>query len=997
MKENICYNCFSQLTGEGDSCPRCGYDPAGEAEKYPLALKPGSILNGRYIIGRVLGQGGFGITYVAQDDQTGDRVAIKEFFPETMATRTGTHSVAAFTGQRAENFTYGMQCFLSEAQTLAQFIGTEHIVRVHSYFEENGTAYFVMDYVDGVSFQTYLKQRGGKISWEEAKTILVPVMDALSTVHGKGIIHRDIAPDNIYITYDGTVKLLDFGAARYSLGDRSRSLDVVLKAGYAPMEQYTRRGRQGAYTDVYAMAATFYYALTGHLPPEAVERMEEDMLVLPSSYGARIPAEAEDAIEKGLAVRATERWQTMEEFRQVMTADGYISGTKIIPERPRFQKAQEPVKVVSDPVKQTSGTVTFEQKKEPVKPEPPKPAGDKKTIFAVVGAVLLLLLGISLSSPILIALPVGFLTRIIVSRKKGNNGQKRKQEKPKFAFSKKQLIAAGAAALVLVVSIALIPGDDEDKGSKPKNNSSASSSKTQDDQEEPASKFTNRVWKTTEYNADNTIKSIKLNDFTYNSQGRTISIVGKVTGEESYITKVEFGYDDQGNQTMYKYHKDNEFVMMYTYSDFVDGRYYTKHSTTPDGNNDYVSKYTYDSNGYMIKETSTADTYNYIYEYTNDADGNQLTSHYEFHYKGELSSYRDTVYTYDSRGDRISSEVKSYDQYGNLEKTERSTYAYVYDNEDHLLRQTETREDGTYTVNEYEWVEIPLGVESPAETEAPRILWDHAIHPIAVGLNHSLALKKDGTVAAAGYNNDGDTLVSGWENIVSLSSSGAVTVGLKSDGTVLAAGENDMGQCDVSGWTDIIQVSTSGDHTVGLRSDGTVVATGKNEKGECSKISKWTDIVAIATGYGRTDGLKADGTVVTTGTSVDVSGWKNVVQLSSGKFHVVALRADGEVLISGNNKYGQCDIGKWKNIVAVAAGDYATFGIKSDGSVVAVGQNDKGQCDVSDWTDIVAIAAGRFHAIGLRADGTVVVAGDGSLGRGNVTGWTDIVLPKDWQ
>ena len=247
-------------------------------EKYPFALPKGTILNGEYIIDDVLGQGGFGITYKAVEHRSNQRVAIKEYMPEMMATRSNNVSVVAFTGERGEHFEYGKQCFLGEAKILAEFIGNERIVRVIKYFEENGTAYFVMDYVEGKSFEEYLKEKGGKISFEEVEQLLSPVMDALDGVHKKGIIHRDITPDNIFITKEGVTKILDFGAARYSLGDKSHSLDVVLKHGYAPKEQYMRRGRQGPFTDVYSMGATIYVALTGKLPPDSIDRLEDDNL-----------------------------------------------------------------------------------------------------------------------------------------------------------------------------------------------------------------------------------------------------------------------------------------------------------------------------------------------------------------------------------------------------------------------------------------------------------------------------------------------------------------------------------------------------------------------------------------------------------------------------------------------------------------------------------------------------------------------------------------------
>ena len=324
MQEHVCYSCFQNLGNTFGPCPYCGYDPAQDSGKFPLALPYGTVLNGRYISGRVLGQGGFGITYAAQDYQTRQLVAIKEYFPEAMATRTVSHSVSAFSGQIQDSFRYGKECFLEEAKTLAEFIGNPNIVRVHSYFDENDTAYFVMDYVRGVSLQSYVRSRGGRIGWQEAMHLLLPIMDALEAVHSKGIIHRDVTPDNIVVTDDGGVKLLDFGAARYSLGDRSRSLDIVLKHGFAPKEQYTRHGRQGPYTDVYSMAATIYTVTTGRLLPDSIDRIDEDDLVLPSSLGVSIPPMAEEALVMALAVRPSDRFQSMRAFREALTAAGGV-------------------------------------------------------------------------------------------------------------------------------------------------------------------------------------------------------------------------------------------------------------------------------------------------------------------------------------------------------------------------------------------------------------------------------------------------------------------------------------------------------------------------------------------------------------------------------------------------------------------------------------------------------------------------------------------------
>lgn len=286
-----------------------------DKEKYPLALRFGTVLAGRYIIEKVLGQGGFGITYKATDHKTSEYVAIKEYFPDGLAYREGSE-LFPYSGERKEYYDYGMENFLLEAKTLAEFIGNPNIVRVQSYFEENNTAYFVMDYVEGICLSDYIKEKGGRISFEEAKNILVPIIDALDAVHEKGIIHRDVTPDNIFIREGGKPVLIDFGAARYSLGDKSKSLDVILKHGFAPVEQYTRRSRQGPYTDIYTLGATFYYCLLGVRPPDSIERIVNDELVSLSSAGAVLPKGCEAAILKAMSVRAPDRYQTMGEFKK---------------------------------------------------------------------------------------------------------------------------------------------------------------------------------------------------------------------------------------------------------------------------------------------------------------------------------------------------------------------------------------------------------------------------------------------------------------------------------------------------------------------------------------------------------------------------------------------------------------------------------------------------------------------------------------------------------
>ena len=348
MENIVCYNCFNEKSNSG-ACPICGYDDSRDALDHSLALPTGTVLAGKYLVGKVLGQGGFGITYIAQDYTSKQLVALKEFFPDSLATRTDLINVSTIANDRREAFLYGKECFLSEAKTLSEFIGNNNIVRVYNYFEENNTAYFTMEYIKGQSLLSFLDKNGGKICYEEVKDIILPIMDALSYVHSKGVIHRDISPDNIIITDDSEIKLIDFGAARYSLGDKSRSLDVILKHGYAPKEQYTRHGRQGPYTDIYALAATIYRSLTGQIPPDSIDRVDTDTLIPPSALGCVLPAYAENALLKALSPQPSDRFSSMAEFRDAcfLSVETDFLSPRILEEQLQTKASQEYIRGVS--------------------------------------------------------------------------------------------------------------------------------------------------------------------------------------------------------------------------------------------------------------------------------------------------------------------------------------------------------------------------------------------------------------------------------------------------------------------------------------------------------------------------------------------------------------------------------------------------------------------------------------------------------------------------
>ena len=324
-----CMGCMQTYEAIDEMCPICGYIE-GTPAKEAYHIRPGSLLHDRYTVGRAIGFGGFGITYIAWDNKLMQRVAIKEYMPSEYATRVpGNLTVTIYDGERHAEFMSGLQKFLDEAQRLAKFQNVPGIVRILDSFSENLTAYIVMEYLDGMTMKQYLAEHGGKLPYEEAVEFILPVLAALQTVHKEGIIHRDISPDNIFITKDGEVKLLDFGAARYASTGYSKSLSVILKPGYAPAEQYLSHGEQGPWSDVYAAAATLYRMITGVVPEEALERKEKDTLKPPSALGAKLPKNAEKAILNALNVRVENRTASAWEFEaQLLSTSNVIRVTE---------------------------------------------------------------------------------------------------------------------------------------------------------------------------------------------------------------------------------------------------------------------------------------------------------------------------------------------------------------------------------------------------------------------------------------------------------------------------------------------------------------------------------------------------------------------------------------------------------------------------------------------------------------------------------------------
>lgn len=305
---------------EEGSCPSCGLT-AGAYVPAPHHLRPGTVLMDRYMVGRVLGEGGFGITYIGCDLRLELKVAIKEYYPVDKASRNATISpelTGYSVGPAREGFERGKKKFLNEARAMAKMDKQQVIVSVRDFFEANNTAYIVMEYIEGTTFTELVAQRGGRLAPQELFPMIEPLFRALSTLHKGGLIHRDISPDNLMLE-NGEVRLIDFGCARESEhGDET--LTITLKHGYAPIEQYQQKG-QGPWTDVYALCATIYFCLVGKKPPQSLDRIGGDSdLLLPSKLGVAISPQQEAAILRGLNLSPRGRFQTMDELHGALYA-----------------------------------------------------------------------------------------------------------------------------------------------------------------------------------------------------------------------------------------------------------------------------------------------------------------------------------------------------------------------------------------------------------------------------------------------------------------------------------------------------------------------------------------------------------------------------------------------------------------------------------------------------------------------------------------------------
>ncbi len=319
--EKSCGRCAAPVSQS--RCPVCGYDCSREDGQ--AALVAGTVLDDRYVLGRTIGSGGFGITYLAYDTELDRTVAVKEYFPKGMAVRGGDDRlVEPLASLQREAFLRGMEKFYNEAQLLAELEDAAAVTGMYGVFAQNGTAYYVMEYVHGMTLQEYVR-RHGSLQSGQAVYLAMEAAAVFGHIHGKNVIHRDIAPGNVMVDLDGGIRLVDFGNARFFQADEARSMTVVLKPGFAPLEQYQRRGSQGPWTDIYSLGMVLCYGLTGEVPEDPMVRLDDDRVL--EGQLAKLDRSLAAVLRKMCAVRPGSRYQDAQSLL------GGLQGTGIAPLR----------------------------------------------------------------------------------------------------------------------------------------------------------------------------------------------------------------------------------------------------------------------------------------------------------------------------------------------------------------------------------------------------------------------------------------------------------------------------------------------------------------------------------------------------------------------------------------------------------------------------------------------------------------------------------------
>ena len=1003
-----------------------GYD-LNSKKQNTRCLAVNTILEGKYLVGPVIGQGGFGITYVGYDLNMETKIAIKEYFPVELVSRDTTtmhgDRVLSLSGEKSLTYKDGLKKYVAEAQNVSQFSEIPGVVSVKDFFYANETAYIVMEYIDGISLKDYLKEKGGRLLEEETLKIMRPILDALVQVHRSGIIHRDISPDNIMLTFAGStdtksgeskgagnagqnpsgtvianvggrkitsVKLIDFGAARMTAKNDQKSLTIILKHGYAPEEQYRTHGEQGPWTDVYALCAVLYRMLTGETPVPAMDRMFKDELKTPEQCGAKVSTNTSVAIMKGLAVKKDDRIPSVQELIHVMYEGGKV-----------------------------------------------KKALEKKMNRTALAAC----------TGIAAALAIGGM---VFFGKNGIVGSSMEKSAPESG-----MLAAS--------------GDENRKGT----------SKTDDSSNIPAQMVDMDVNQNDDAIGEQIVwpdelTMIAAGDYHVLSlrEDGTVWAAGNNDNgqceleEWDHIARVyAYGYISAGLRT------DGTVVLagddemkdgVSSWTDIVDLALSYNHilGLTKEGKVVSVG-----NNEQGQCETGDWENIEYINasrqcSFGMTGDGGVLVAGYDEMYEEALEKVQQW-----HNVKQIAVDVQA-PQIAGL--TEEGTVLYAGEWTENNMDVLESLEDVEYlTINYSDLVCLKkdgtIYKWNLERTKEQEINWNtddntNDFAALTLTANSDIALKKDGSIVVSADEDKSKIEIDDilqmenidqaiWANdiLAVLDKDSRIhTVGFRiqhsvqnraehlnstdctkirklvNDNGYLAAVLNDgtivrddktyitTGYGDVhlepnvaeehkdqtprlyQNWEHVVDLSVSDTVMAALFEDGTVKAAGLPENqvmtdyktgltmdGSC-EVDNWKDVKQVLAQYGRTIGLKNDGTLYCTDPEIEEE-WKAFTDIQSiwGNInYCIGIRKDGTAanlrIFDGN---GSGNTAGWTDLVQIAVSNDHVAGLKADGTVVATGSNFFGQCNVEAWTDVVSISAGDTATIGLTSDGRVLMAG----------------------
>ncbi len=1052
MEFKRCYGCMRKLDAPGGVCARCGYDnTTGPAVQPKHALPCGTVLNGRYVVGRVLGQGGFGITYIGYNLSLEMPVCIKEYFP-TGAMRSSRENRSVYwSGGNAEQLHQGRESFITEARKAVRLNDLDSVVKVYDVFFENETAYIIMNYLEGESFQRWLVRRDEPLDEKSCFELLEPVMRDLRQVHERGIIHRDIKPDNLMRTPEGKLILLDLGAAKDLSGGSAQSSYMVASQGFSPVEQYTRHGAIGPWTDVYAMCATIYYCVTGKLLPTPTERMSGEE----ADFSLLSPA-LRPVLEKGLAIKPRDRFQSMGELLDALR--GVFGSRRASEDKPQTQRKRKTLPLILAAalalVLVFFGGMRFAGQRSPVMIEPPAPVTLTETLAPTPEPTVEPTAEPTpeptvapaseptpeptpeptvaptpeptpeptiAPTPIPTPVPTAAPTPVPTPEPTPVPTPEPVSAERAAYIEAEELLASGDKAHAAMAFYALDGYADARERSfalwrelQPCGVIAVGENHIVGVHEDGT------VFAT----GDNTNGQCGVDDW----QNIVSVAAGRLhtVGLRADGTVVAAGYNQNGECSVDKWTNICAIAVggHHTVGLRADG---TAVATGAGISKGWCNV----SDWHDIIAIAAAGNWSIGSSVGLRADG---TIAYTGTKIGEnrFLDWQDIVAIAVSSNHLVGLKADGTvlaigsNACGQCEVSDWSDIVAISAGGTHTVG---LRADGTVLATRY--TGSPEKYHGQCDVNA----WS-GIREIAAGSDlwgaYTVGVKEDGTVVCTGSGNFGRCDVSDWRNIrlpsysntdivkpeptsvpmplqtieptpeplriVDIAGNTNITVVLYSDGTTAALGHNTLGQCDVLDWRDIEKIYVGSAHTLGLHADGTVSAVGGRSFGECD-VSDWTDVMDISASNGVTIALKKDGTVVACGQNgngqCNVSDWSGIIAIDTGWRNTLGLRENGTVVAAGINTYGQCNVSDWTEIAAISfhgdAWDAHTVGLRKNGTVVAVGDNYYGQCDVAGWHDIIQIKATAKQTYGLRSNGTVVAVGDNSSGQCEVSEWKDIV------